>query len=425
VHYPSPVEQLLAELARALRATSRRARRRILAEARDHLLAATHDAVAAGADPLQAEHDAVASFGASPTLGTELAHLHRRRGPHAGRVAAVTFLVALVAAGAAGPLDHDGLVRPEAAAAGPMLPTPAQCVTAFNAPANASSQAAARASHADRAAVSVLVSLKPSTGRIVERRCLVQLAVGAGFAGSWSHGRAVFTMVPGRARLAASRSANARVAADGHLVYVGPSLDQRVKTAARVALAVDVAPAEPSIGLPVTLTTSAGHHLLVTGPLPSGRTWRVNLAVTGSSRVGRFAFPLAGRYRLAVAGRVPVVVHVQGRALAVRHEGAPRYRSSSASVLPAGLAPGTPSRVWSVAVGGGGERFVWFQSRGAQVCSVQYVTRPEGWAPLETVSTACDPSGKQASSALQVATTQAGRGQTFLVALVTTAAAAG
>jgi hypothetical protein len=181
---------------------------------------------------------------------------------------------------------------------------------------------------------------------------------------------------------------------------------------------IAIAPIHAMVGASVRVISTTGGQVVALGPLPMRHSWRVRMQPNGARYVGRFSFPLAGRYQLAVAGRARAVVRVQGGSLVVGREQAPRYDSSPGSVLPAALAQPRPGRIWWIGAGGGGQRFVWFATGGPRGCTTEYLTQPEGWAPITTVTGTCG-SGRasEAFPALAVAS-----GQGFLVATVTTAA---
>ena len=93
---PHPAEQMLARLEGELGSLGRRARRRALDEARDHLLSAIDDEIARGAAPAEAEARAVAIFGEPAFVAEALVRAHPRTRRTAWRVAGG---VALAAAG--------------------------------------------------------------------------------------------------------------------------------------------------------------------------------------------------------------------------------------------------------------------------------------------------------------------------------------
>jgi len=93
-----PAEQMLARLEGELQGLGRRARRRALDEARDHLLSAIDDEIARGAAPAEAEARAVALFGEPAFIAETLVHARLGTPRTAWRVAGG---VALAAAGIA------------------------------------------------------------------------------------------------------------------------------------------------------------------------------------------------------------------------------------------------------------------------------------------------------------------------------------
>ena len=93
-----PVERLLAELGDELRPLGWRARRRALAEARDHLLSAVEDEIARGATPAEAEARVSERFGEPALIAGSLALARPRQRGRAGRVGSV---FAFAAGGAA------------------------------------------------------------------------------------------------------------------------------------------------------------------------------------------------------------------------------------------------------------------------------------------------------------------------------------
>ena len=95
---PRPAEQVLARLERELGSLGHRARRRVLDEARDHLLSAIDDEIAQGATPAEDEARAVALFGDPAFIAETLAHTRLGAPRTAWRVAAG---LALAAAGVA------------------------------------------------------------------------------------------------------------------------------------------------------------------------------------------------------------------------------------------------------------------------------------------------------------------------------------
>jgi hypothetical protein len=133
---PSPrSERLIADLRRELRPLGRRARRRALAEARDHLLSAIELGVDEGLGAGEAEARAVARFGDPSEIAARLCAVRPRRFrrvvPALLGAAAITGVFAL----AAGPVA-DELAPYRAAAAVVTSPSEHDCAAAFDLPAN-------------------------------------------------------------------------------------------------------------------------------------------------------------------------------------------------------------------------------------------------------------------------------------------------
>ena len=84
---PRRLERLLADLQRELQPLGWRARRRALAEARDHLLSALEDELAAGASLPEAEEHAIERFGEAARIAGALLSAAPRRAVKARRVA--------------------------------------------------------------------------------------------------------------------------------------------------------------------------------------------------------------------------------------------------------------------------------------------------------------------------------------------------
>jgi hypothetical protein len=106
------VEQLLADLRSELRPLGRRTRRRVLAEARDHLLSGIEEEIASGASEGEAERRVVERYGDAATVARSLLLAHPRKPARA-------WQVALVAAGATAGIAGTVLVSAARDSGGP------------------------------------------------------------------------------------------------------------------------------------------------------------------------------------------------------------------------------------------------------------------------------------------------------------------
>jgi hypothetical protein len=135
------VQALLAELRRDLRPLGRRARRRALDEARDHLLTTIEDELEAGASPAEAEQRAVERFGDPAAIAERLCAVRPRRSRRAVPALAGALAITGVLVLAVGPIGDQLAPHPAAAAAGVASPSERECARAFDAIGNASVRA--------------------------------------------------------------------------------------------------------------------------------------------------------------------------------------------------------------------------------------------------------------------------------------------
>jgi hypothetical protein len=241
-----PYEQVLGALERELRGHGRRHRRRIVEEARDHLLTAIEAEQAQGVSEAEAEHRAAERFGDPRAVASQLGRRPISRAARVGRslIGATAALVALTIA--AGPLA-DGLQTPAAVAAMPVPVSVGRCAQAWDSAANARWRAYAARLRVGRAQVqSVGVGPAPTNPAVLFQPSIVGCAVklwlprergpfqtAIRIAAPLRHGVITFgvrwnAQVDGMPRRVHERTAiqyaNSRVTSDGTIEYAGKGI---------------------------------------------------------------------------------------------------------------------------------------------------------------------------------------------------------
>ena len=164
---PSPIDRRIAELQRGLRGVSRRSRRRVLAETRDHLDALRDDQIERGLTAEAAECAAVAAFGAGDVLaGMPRSERHVER----PAIVAIGSLIALLSAGSAG-LDIPSIAPASAAT----VPSQSQCIALWNGRLSRNARAIARRYHPERGSVFAGQIADGATGKTTGGGCTVKL----------------------------------------------------------------------------------------------------------------------------------------------------------------------------------------------------------------------------------------------------------
>lgn len=226
------VDQLLHELRLELSSLDRRARRRALDEARDHLLSVMEDELAAGSSEEAAARRAVERFGSPAMVAKALRATPRRsRSRFAPAVIGAALIVAVVAF--PGGAIKDGITPPSALAAAPADLTKAQCADFWNDAANARWRAYARRIGTRRASIGTSFAVALGAGGrpvLSAAGCTVRLWL-ARRPGHWQ--RAVFVdgrlaggaVVYGTSRSTRQRAttqwSNSVVLGDGELRFYG------------------------------------------------------------------------------------------------------------------------------------------------------------------------------------------------------------
>jgi hypothetical protein len=240
---------VLLEFRRQLRPLGRRARRRTLAELRDHLLSAVEDGTAHGLTPAESEEQAIRRFGDTRTIATLLRTVRARRRARAVRAVAGAIVAVAVFAIPAVPIANELAPHVAAAASIPVQPNGAvapRCAASWNSAANARWHAYAKRLGSRRAYVGVAYMGRFDKQKkkmvILVRACTVKLWL-AKRPGHWQNAAMVGGPLEGTSVEWGSRMfpksaktpletrqrttiqfANARVRADGTLVYVGAGI---------------------------------------------------------------------------------------------------------------------------------------------------------------------------------------------------------
>jgi hypothetical protein len=237
---------VLAALEHELRTHGRRHRRRIVDEARDHLLTSIEAEQAEGATEAEAEHRAAERFGDPRDVASQVGRRPISRATRVGRslIGATAALVALTIA--AGPLA-DGLRTPAAVAAMPAPVSVVRCAQAWNSGANTRWRAYAARLGVGRAQVqSVGVGPAPTNPAAHFQPSIVGCAVtlwlprergpfqtAIRIAAPLRHGAITFgirwnAQVNGMPRRVRGRTtiqwANSRVTSDGTIEYAGKGI---------------------------------------------------------------------------------------------------------------------------------------------------------------------------------------------------------
>ena len=226
------VDQLLHALRRELSSLDRRARRRALDEARDHLLSVIEDELAAGSTEAAAAHRAVERFGSPGMVAKALRSTPRRsRSRLAPAVIGAALIVAVVAF--PGGAIKDGIAPTSALAAAPADLTKAQCADFWNDAANERWRAFAKSIGTRRASIGTsFAGTVGADGRTVlsAAGCAVRLWL-ALRPGHWQRAEYVYGRLAGGAvvygtsqserQRATTQWSNSVVLRDGELRFYG------------------------------------------------------------------------------------------------------------------------------------------------------------------------------------------------------------
>ena len=229
---PLEIDQLLHALRLELSSLDRRARRRALDEARDHLLSVIEDELAAGSSEAAAARRAVERFGSTTMVAKALQATPRRsRSRFAPAVIGAALIVAVVAF--PGGAIKDGIAPPSALAAAPADLTKAQCADFWNDAANARRRAYATSIGTRQASIgtSFAVTVGADGRRVLAAAgCTVRLWL-ARRPGHWQQAVFVYGRLAGgaivygtprsRRQRGTTRWSNSVVLRDGELRFYG------------------------------------------------------------------------------------------------------------------------------------------------------------------------------------------------------------